>query len=180
MTTLDELKNDYNSSLVFYQSTKNILHYIDIKPEPVDSMYQDFYKSVGFNYFFPKTSTYETLKSGNLELIKSDALRMIITDVYESGYQRILKKIDTRRNAARVLFPYYQKHFRTSLVKEDSISGVRILGVPNDYNFLINDSEYQTLIIEALNGRNSAKHELKNTISIVENCIEQIDKYLER
>ena len=179
MTSLMELKSDYKFSQRFLESTLNIRTYIQIKPKPVDSMYRDFNKSVQFDYFFPKKSTYETLKSGNLELIKSDSLRMLITDVYESSYQRILRKIDTRRNAARVLFPYYQKHFRTSRVK-DSLSQYTRIGIPNDYETLINDPEYETLIREAIYGRVMAKIDLENAISRVENCINQIDRYLKQ
>ena len=179
MTSLEELEHDYESSQFFHQSTKNIYDYIQTKPKLVDSMYSDFYKSIAFNYSFLKTSAYETLKSGNLELIKSDSLRILITDIYESYYGRIFKKIDTRRNAARVLFPYYQKHFRT-IRKGDSISGYKRLGIPNDYDTLINDPEYETLIYEALNGRRSAKGELERTIGAVENCINEIDKYLKQ
>ena len=171
MSSLKELKGDYEDNLEYNQSTKNIYHYIQMKPQLTDSMYRDFYKSVSFDYFFPKTSTYETLKLGNLEIIKSDSLRMLITDVYESGYERILRKIDTRRNAARILFPYYQKNFRTIVVKKDSLSRGRLVGIPNDYDFLINDPEYETLIIEALNGRGSSKYDMERTISNVENCI---------
>ncbi|MCA0154413.1 DUF6090 family protein [Winogradskyella vincentii] len=177
MTSLKELKHDYEASQVFHQSTINIYDYIQTKPKLVDSMYSDFYKSVAFNYSFLKTSAYETLKSGNLDLIKSDSLRMLITDIYESGYQRIYKKIDTRRNAARLLFPYYQKHFR-SILKGDSISGYKRLGIPNDYDALINDPEYETLIYEARAGRRGAEGELERTINAVENCINQINKYL--
>ena len=178
ITSLKELKSDYKMSNIFLQSTENIYSYIQVKPQPVDSMYRDFYNSIRFDHFFPKTSTYETLKSGNLELIKSDSIRMLITDVHETGFQRILRKINTRRNAASLLFPYYQKHFRTKYVKKDTLSWNKILGIPNDYNSLINDAEYETLISEALYGRAMAKGDLESTIKSVENCINQIDIYL--
>lgn len=195
ITSLKELKNDYEELLISYESTINIHQYIQTKPQLVDSMYVDFHNSVKFNYFFPKVSTYETLKSGNLELIKSDSLRMLITDVYESGYQRILTKVNTRRNAARVLFPYYQKHFRTKTgVIADSLLSVdtnrldftkigtliseNYFGIPNDYEFLVNDPEYETLISEAIAGRYMGIIDIKKTINSVENCISQIDIYL--
>ena len=142
-------------------------------------MYIDFYNSVDFNYSFLKTSTYETFKSGNLELIKSDLLRILIIGVYESGFQRIIEKINTRCNAARVLFPYYQKHFRTK-INRDSATGFHLLGIPNDYDILINDPEYETLIAEATIGRYNAKRDLENTITKVENCINEINKYLKQ
>jgi hypothetical protein len=178
-TSLDELRLDYSRILTYYQSTININEYIQVKPVLVDSMYQDFYKSIQFSFFFPKTSTYETFKSGNLEIIKSDSLRMLITDVYESGYQRILTKVNTRRNAARILFPYHQKNFRSKLISaKDPMYSDSYIAIPNDYTFLINDSEYETLITEALLGRYMEVSDFQRTIELVENCIEQIDRYL--
>jgi len=54
------------------------------------------------------------------------------------------------------------------------------LGIPNDYKFILNDHEYETLIAEALVGRKMALRDVKRTIELVENCINQIDKYLEQ
>lgn len=85
MSSLEELNRDQEFNQIHYQSTVNVHKYIQTKSVLVDSMYRDFYLSVQFNYFFPKTSTYETLKSGNLEIIQSDSLRILITDVYETG-----------------------------------------------------------------------------------------------
>ena len=180
ITTLEELKLDQSRILTYYKSTENVYKYIQTKPVLVDSMLIDFYKSVQFSYVFPKTSTYETFKSGNLELIKSDSLRMLITDVYETGYQRILTKVNSRRNASSLLFPYYQKHFRTKIVSnEDPMISNSHVGIPNDYEFLIIDPEYETLVAEAIIGRNMEIMDFKRTIELVEKCINQIDRYLE-
>jgi len=178
-TNLDELKIDHKGQLFFYQATMDVYQYIQNKPTLVDSMYLDFYIMIRFNYFFPKTSIYETLKSGNLETIKSDSIRESITDIYESHYQRIISKVDTRRNAARVLFPYYQKHFRTKhVVKNDTIKFGQKLGIPNNYEFLINDPEFETLIAEAIDGRNHFVYHYLEAINEVENSIKLIDAYL--
>lgn len=180
-TSLEELKLDLSRILTYYEATVKVHQYIQTKPVLVDSMYLDFYKVVQFSYFFPKTSTYETFKSGNLELIKSDSLRMIITDVYESGYQRILTKVNSRRNAARILFPYYQQHFRTKLLSDKNpMTSNSYLGIPNDYEFLINDPEYETRIAEALQGRNMEIRDFGRAVELVENCIDQIDGYLKK
>jgi len=178
-TNLIELRSDHKSQLFYYQATMKVYQYIQNKPILVDSMYVDFNDIVNFNYFFPKTSIYETLKSGNLEIIKSDSIRESITDIYESHYQRIISKVDTRRNAARVLFPYYQTHFRTKhVVKNDTIKFRQKLGIPNNYEFLINDSEFETLIVEAIDGRNHFVYQYLDAINEVEKGIKLIDAYL--
>ena len=167
--------------MFYYQATMDVYQYIQNKPKLVDSMYVDFNDIVNFNYFFPKTSIYETLKSGSLEIIKSDSIRESITDIYESHYQRIISKVDTRRNAARVLFPYYQKNFRTKhVLKNDTISFRQKLGIPNNYEFLINDPEFETLIAEAIDGRNHFVDQYLNAITEVEKGIKLIDAYLNK
>lgn len=181
-TNLKELNTDYERTSLYHEATIKVYGHILNKFAESDSMYKDFFDCVQFTYFFPKTSTYETLKSGNLELIRSDSLREIITDVYETGFNRIVNKVDTRRNAARLLFPYYQKHFRTKFIKNgadlDLDNHELKIGVPNDYKLLINDPEFETLLVEAISGRANFLRDFERTIDNVEMCLKQIKKYL--
>ncbi|MBI1307599.1 MAG: hypothetical protein GC181_13435 [Bacteroidetes bacterium] len=190
-----ELEVDLRDHTSYQQSTLDILKYIASKPELHDSMYVDFYNSVSFNYTFPKKSSYEALKNGNLNIIKSDKLLSLITEIYESGYDRITQKVNTRRNAARVLFPYYQANFRsknnlnicdTSTVKSITAyvpklgqnTKIMLFGIPNDYDKLMNDPEYETLVNEALIGRTMMIQDLKSTIALINNCLKEIDAYI--
>ncbi len=183
-TSLKELHEDYESGLVLHESTLDVYDYIQNKHVLVDSMHKDFHNMVRFYYFFPKTSAYETLKSGNFEEISSDSLRAKITNVYESGYKRIEMKVDTRRNAGRLLFPYYQKHFKTEIsFSRDTLNWSNLrskIGIPNDYEALINDTEFETLIVEAIHGRMNSNYDYERTIAYVEDCITAINAYLER
>jgi len=180
--TLKELNSDIEDMDRSYKASKDVLQYINEKPVANDSMYEDFYDMTTFNYFFPKTSNYETLKSGGLNNIRSDSIRLLITEIYEAGYNRILFKQTTRRNGATLLFPYYQKHFRTILVKnthkDAKPSSKRPAGIPTDYDHLINDAEFQTLIIEAVAGRRNFLRDYEYAIEDVETCIGLIDNYL--
>jgi hypothetical protein len=180
---LQELNTDYERTLTYYQATINVYEGLLNKPKEADSLYKDFFNCVQFTYFFPKTSIYETLKSGDLELIRSDSLKEIITDIYESGYKRIVNKVDTRRNAARLLFPYYQKHFKTKFLKDGDYLNFKDnkpkIGVPNNYTFLINDPEFETLVVEAINGRGNFLQDFERTIAKVELCLSKINRYLE-
>jgi hypothetical protein len=173
---LAELKTDASSQEIYMEATWDVYGYIQEHPTPVDSMYTDFYRMIGFNYTFPKLSAYETLKAGNLDIIRSAKIKELVTDIYESGYTRIKEKIDTRRNAARVLFPYYQKNFRTVMREVDGER--KLFGIPNDYDRLINDPEFETLIIESLRGRSNYITQFTNTIESVETCLSEIDRYL--
>jgi len=174
---LAELKVDAGSQEFYMEATRDVYRYIQEHPTLVDSMYSDFYWMTGFNYTFPKLSTYETLKAGNLDIIRSVTIKELVTDIYESGYTRLKDKIDTRRNAARVLFPYYQKNFRT-VTRE--VDGERsFYGIPNDYDRLINDPEFETLIVEALRGRSNFIRQFTQSVESVETCLSEIDRYLE-
>ncbi|MEN2284520.1 DUF6090 family protein, partial [Algoriphagus sp. SE2] len=177
---LKELNTDYERTVTYHQATINVYDFILKNSVESDSMYKDFFDFVQFTYFFPKTSTYETLKSGNLELIKSDSLRETITDVYETGFKRIVDKVDTRRNAARLLFPYYQKHFKSKFLQDTGyLDFSENIGVPNNYSFLVDDPEFETLVVEAIRGRANSIRDYERTIDIVELCLKQINRYLE-
>jgi hypothetical protein len=180
--SLEELEKDYQEHLGYLEATLNVYEYILEKPPLEETMYRDFSAAVSFNYFFPKTSIYETLKSGNFQLLRSEAVKTAITDVYENGYKRILTKVDTRRNASRILFPYYQQHFRTQMPFERETFGWKDLharvGVPVDYDYVINDPEFETLIVEAIHGRTMNGYDFERTIDYIENCLALIDAYL--
>lgn len=180
LSNLRELKADYESELYFSDATNDVYKYIQNKSALVDSMYTDFFAAVQFNYFFPKSSSYESLKAGNLEIIKSDTLRELISDIYESSYQRLHDKRDTRRNAARLLFPYYQKHFRTVSYQFPEKEEKQFVGIPVDYDFIINDHEFETLLVEALLGRANFVASYHRSVNDVEKCIVEIDRYLSR
>lgn len=180
--TLVELNDDIATLEYGYKATLDVYEYIMHKPIETDSMYHDFYGLITFNYFFPKTSVYETLKSGNLNNIQSDSLRMLITDVYETGYNRILYKENTRRNASKTIFPYFQKHFRSKIPNINEFEHKdyeNYIAVPNNYNALINDAEFETLIVEAILGRINFVSDYERTITAVNSCINLIDEYLE-
>ena len=178
-SSLQEIRTDYDRISRYKQSTLNIYKYIQEKPAVVDSMYLDFYNSIQFSMFFPKTSTYETFKSGNLDLIKSDSLRVLIIDIYEAGFVRIKTKVGSRRNAANLLFPYYKEHFTTKLIpNSDGNQGYIRVGIPNDYEHLLYDSEFETLIAEAMLGRSMEVSDFERTIEWIEKGIDAIDRYL--
>ena len=72
-------QTDYERTYIYHQATINVYNIILKQPKEINSFYEDFFNCVQFTYFFPKTSSYETLKSGHLELIKSDSLKEIIS-----------------------------------------------------------------------------------------------------
>ena len=176
--TLRELKRDLKVQNEYKRSTENVYSYIKNKPKLVDSMYKDFYSMVGLESTFPKTSVYKSLTSGNIEIIQSDTLRELITNIYEGLYPRIISKVNTRLEAAGLLFPYYQEHFNSKVVTDSINKGRNIIGIPNNYETLINDPEFETLIIEAENGRYVEDFFYKLTIQNIEECIAEIDAYL--
>jgi len=177
-STLQELKRDLKVQNNYKQSTENVYTYIQNKPKLVDSMYKDFYNIAGLESTFPKTSVYKSLISGNIEIVRSDTLRKLITDIYETLYPRIISKVNIRLDAAGLVFPYYQKHFKSKLVLDSITKRRNIIGIPNNYEVLINDPEFETLIIEAIKGRNVNDRFFTIGIQKIEECTAQIDEYL--
>ena len=135
---------------------------------------------VGLESTFPKTSIYKSLTSGSIDIIQSDNLRGLITDLYEGLFPRIRLKVNTRLDAAGLLFPYYQEHFNSKVVTDSITKRNIIIGIPNNYEILINDPEFETLIIEAEKGRNVEEFFFKLTIQKVEECIAEIEAYLNK
>ncbi|MDX1702252.1 MAG: DUF6090 family protein, partial [Melioribacteraceae bacterium] len=104
--SLMEVNQDLKSSKAARDATQRILHLLKGELSTSDSLYYDFHKLITFNNFFPKSSAYETVKSIGLDAISNDSLRIMITNIYELSFSRILKKEDTRRNANKILYPY--------------------------------------------------------------------------
>jgi hypothetical protein len=104
---------------------------------------------------------------------------VFIIDIYEAGFVRIKSKVESRRNAANLLFPYYKEHFTTKLIpNSDENHGYTRVGIPNDYQHLLNDSEYESLIAEAMLGRSMEVSDFERTIELIEKGIEAVDSYL--
>ena len=180
--SLEELKSDYNSTKIFHNSALKVQNHIRKKARISDSMYRDFFLSYQISNFFPKTSTYETFKNGNLELIKSDSLKILITDIYEGGYKRILSRYNTARISARI--NYYQENFRiTSNAKPDvSLNQLRksFKAIPNNYEYLMNDPNYESLISEAIYNRRLLLRDFGGTVERVKKGISEIEYYLKK
>ena len=178
--SLEEVKSDYNATKLFHNSTIKIKNHIKNKSIISGSMYREFFLSYQFATFYPKTSTYETFKNGNLELIKSDSLRILITDIYEAGYKRILSRENETSRSARFL--YYQDHFRIILNADpdDSLNKLRrsSTAIPNDYEVLMNDSKYESIISEAIIARKLQLRDFEFTIGLIEKSISEIEGYL--
>ena len=51
--------------------------------------------------------------------------------------------------------------------------------MPNNYSHLLNDPEFETLVVTALGGRANILQDYKRTIDNVTICLNKINKYLE-
>jgi len=179
-STLKELSADYNANKRYLNSTLKVQNYIRNKPRISDSMYRDFYRSYQMATFYPKTSTYETFKNGNLELIQSDSLKILITDIYEAGYKRILSRYNSTRISARI--NYYQEHFRITSNAEPDVSMRQLRSsfkaIPNNYEYLMNDPQFESLISESIFNKRILLRDFENTIELVKKGISEIEDYL--
>ena len=118
-----------------------------------------------------------------MELIQSDSLKIIITDIYEAGYKRIESKNNTTRKARTTeMINFYQNNFRvtSNANPDDSLNKLRdsYKAIPNEYDNLMNDPKYETLISEAIMIRRVLLRDYEFTIKTVEDGIIKINNYL--
>ena len=144
--TKRELETDLRNAKIYYQMTDSLIHYDKEKslhplsyyfmPKGEDSFYNN-------SLLFGNKSTYTTLKSTGLEIIKNPVLRNNITDMYERRLSRVGGTED-------VIFQYedrllvimersFERHYH-----EDSKEFVLI---PKDYQTYQKNKEFQNALI---------------------------------
>ncbi|WP_445386463.1 DUF6090 family protein [Robiginitalea sp. IMCC44478] len=112
-----------------------------------------YHDSLGYHFlnvaYFPspvrKSAGYENLKSQGVDIIRSDALRTGIIDLYEGTYAKMndLTQI-SYDNAANSIWPLYTRLFKTESSRPgQDFKTLRV--IPFDYDKLIGSNDYQGL-----------------------------------
>lgn len=103
-----------------------------------DSLDAYFGALYGFDGRPLNSSAYESLKSQGLGLIRDDALRSHIAEVYEWSYARARGAQDGERSSVLdLLRPYFLLHFKDLRFNRSA--------TPLDYEFISNDPEFLNL-----------------------------------
>lgn len=86
-TRLD-LERDINTGQAVLVSARQLLAAFDDSEITAEQFARNFYRSNNASKFFPKTSSYQSLKTIGMDLIENDELRKIIADAHELSLTR--------------------------------------------------------------------------------------------
>ena len=134
--------------------------------------------------FYPKTSGYEALKSEGLNIITSDTLRRAITDIYELGFPKVVKRGLFENNIDNPMImtkAITERHFEFNgpdirVPVNDTISYVQKIPAIADCGKFINDPEVISLTIQLLAARNDFIYYFGTVEHEIGKVIEAIDK----
>ena len=192
---LSDLKNDLAILLTGLASHNRIQGFLDGNGLPTDSLVFDFYWAATDEYIFPNTSAYENLNNIGMSIIRDDALKNIITLVYNNNFPRISKGNNFHPDITAYLTPYMKDNFKVNrdaslkytLNLNDSLSidyprdygmGIQqIIGyIPKDPDALRQSDEFKFLMSEVFWFRMYKIGYYQLSISNVEKILRRIEE----
>lgn len=141
-----------------------------------DSLSLHFSKIGTFASPFPTTIAYESLKQKGINIIRNDSLKHNITEMYERDLRLLKEDLDKTEwmYSESVVLPYASQHFRPSKV------GKKVVTIPNDYDFLIQDAEIKNILSILLTAREFGVLQLQNVSQKITKLVSQIDAELKK
>jgi len=118
-----------------------LLAYIDAKKEYNDSITRYFSLPLRNLSYRLSYASFENLKSQGFETISNENLRLNIIKLFDEDFGLLL---DNENKVAQLIIPYitfFNKHFQTDVINQNNI-----LGIPDDYEFILSSSEYKNMI----------------------------------
>jgi uncharacterized membrane-anchored protein YhcB (DUF1043 family) len=175
-TDLISNKNRLKDKLEFFKKTKRdgklIEQHLSNRLAYNDSL-QNYFSIPLQNFSFLLTySAYENLKSQGLDNISSDELRLNIIRLYDDDFGLLKDQEFKMSNIfTNTSVPLTIKYFRTTLTK-----GL----VPNDYQELLNTSEFTNLVSQMAFASGVYEYMSKNTIIEIDKLLEDIESEIKK
>ena len=138
------LKEKSISNKMYMNSAEIILEALDNSLPYHDSLDVHFSKMARIESIFFAKASFETLKSSGVGIVREEETRRSIINLFEKSY-KILDEHESLGSANELLAPYLIKRFRWGFG----------LGVPQDYNSLLDDTEFKNAIFYMMNTRNN-------------------------
>ena len=181
------------------QSHLNIVDYIEQDVEYHDSMCFDFHWLIKDEYMYPITSAYDVLKAEGLDLVQNDSIRMGLQGIFEFMLPRIGKENPFYPDLEEFFNEFYHGNFTTNkdttltysfklyeyqfdYPYKDNFEGrsydVHLGYIPNDFEALKANSEFQVLLRQAFRYRMFKYNRYNSAIEILEELNEKINKEL--
>ncbi|PWK17531.1 DUF6090 family protein [Xanthomarina spongicola] len=116
---LFEIREDISIMDSLNLASKDIIEYLKEHDTPSEEFYYNVAKMKAAPHFNPNMSGYELLTSKGVEIVRSDSLRMSISDLYESYYpyyaQYEKERITFKSN---IIQPFFVKHFNWEIAED--------------------------------------------------------------
>jgi hypothetical protein len=131
-----------------------------------------FGKVYGIRFVRVNSAFYEDIKSSGLQIIRDDAIRSKIVNLFENNYKFLDGLLEFEKNVNEVLRPYYLANFTNIDFSESAhpIDFKKIWGDPYYKNIV----HYRIITLQSNHLKN-----FKNTIDAIEAIVNEINNYLQ-
>ncbi len=172
------LDDSFNWDEICLKSGLIILNHISKDLPYNDSLNYHFLMFPNIGLGGLSSSGFQSLKSKGLKLIQNDSIRIMISNLYDNSIPQLLMNFELD------VFPRREELYNTELythfLVKNKFLGDSITGrIPNDYNILIKDIRFESMVRSFCDNRRwfrEQKEFRKNEMTIL---IESIDKELE-
>ncbi len=171
------LKRDIELENTYFNSAKIIVNHLDNKLPYHDSLAIHFQLSQLSADIVLVYSAYEAIKSIGFDLISNDSLRSAIIDLFDANYNPMISYTKGLEDQfwPSVTLPLWIKHLRLVSMDENHFGQV-----PIDYERLLNDSEFVSMLEKRGVFRRQAAALKIESLKQTESLMQQITVELER
>lgn len=172
---LYEIESDIGGFQFIIEVDSILIHHFQAQNPYNDSIGALIHIAQMSPHFTPLRSGYKFLESKGIGVISDNSLRMLITDLYEWDFPYYNIYANERFNTVEsIIQPYWAKHFYL----EEHHEFYHFKRVPMNYNALLKDSEFISLLQTSLHQAKVMKGKAENLKTQIETVQNNIKLYL--
>ncbi|MBT8271269.1 MAG: hypothetical protein KJO25_04410 [Bacteroidia bacterium] len=170
---LELIKNENEKIIKAVEKIERLQELLKDPEFPYEKRIDSFFGAVyGIRAIRLNTAFYEDLKSSGLNLIKDDALRLNLVELFENTYATIIGLRTIENSINQVNRPYYLENFHDL--------AFWLSATPNDYKKIWADSYYKNIIDYRLITLESNQIKFyQNASTAIESLVTEINTYIE-
>jgi hypothetical protein len=185
----NELQSDLNSHFKSMKKMIEVRDHIINQMPPNDSLSESIYTAKGDYQAYPKTASFENLKTIGMSLLQNDTLNNMIGYCYGALLTRILDRGDNnaKYDIEILLAPYLKRHLRIDPLQPEELQSFSRSNEfmshkwkIKDHDALLRDDEFLRDLKLGMIQRGHKISSHQNTISIFEEAIQMIEEEVER
>ena len=170
-----ELEDDMLGFQIVIESDSIVIHHLQSKYPYNDSIGAFIHIAQMSPHLVPLRSGYKLLESKGIEVISDDSLRMLITHLYEWDIPYYGNYASERFNVIEsIIQPYWAMHF---FIEDHNIFYGK-KRVPMNYDSLLNDSRFISLLQTSMLQAEIMMGKSENLKEEIKNVQKNIEKYL--